>query len=137
MVNEPMYDLMYMGMQLDNEGGFRDLDMYNDIKRLITKSEPDGDNILTLTYARYNDFPHKLYYNVYELSSDKQLKALSQKLPPEQFKEYENTTMIIYTFLAQLTKRIRNQYVPSADANGIALVMSRFLSTTMNYIKNT
>ena len=133
-LNEPRFDLMYIGMQLDNEGGYRDLDTYNELKRLITDKTPFNDDILTITYLRYGDMPHKFLYNEYELSSDKNLNYLRTKLPPESFKEYEKSTMRIYTHLASLTRRLRADFIPETDSQGIALVLARFLNTTMSFM---
>lgn len=134
-IDEPNYSLVYIGMQLDNEGGHRDLDKYNELLKSIQPFYDGKDNIFTFTSANYFG-KTKLLFDTYELSKDKELTRLSKKLPPEQFHQYEAATLKIYTFVAQLLRRVSEGYIPKSDALGTAKVIARFLSTTMDYYRD-
>ena len=99
-------------MQLDNLGT-NDLEKYEELKQKIPNIQ-DTDDILALTYyKRHKNDPGTLMINDAIMLRGEELSDLEDNYDEyfssfENYKTEEGNTLKLYTFLANLTKRIAN-----------------------------
>ena len=123
----------YFAMKLDNEGGHDDLSKYKNIRKSM--GYPEGlvnEDILTFTYIRDN-FSEDFFLGEKGICTGEQLEFAREKFVPslfskEKFADMEKTHMKIYTFLADLTKRMINSNFENEDENIKRVVKTLFLN---------
>ena len=113
----------YLAMKLDDEGGHNDLSTYKNLRKLA--GYPDGlknEDILTFIYATDNNTSENFYFGEKGFCTGEQLEFAQKKLMPnilskEKYSDFEKTHLKIYTFLADLTKRLSNEKFENEDEN--------------------
>lgn len=112
----------YIAMKLDNEGGHNDLDQYKSIRKLMGYPEGiENEDILTFTHIT-NNINEDLFCGNKGICTGEQLKHAKDKFVPivfnkEQYTDLEKIHLKLYTFLADITKRMANDKFENEDEN--------------------
>lgn len=113
----------YIAMKLDDEDGHNDLSTYKNLRKLAGYTDRlKNDDILTLTYVTDNKFNENFFIGEKGFCTGEQLEFAREKLVPnvlskEKYLELEKIHLKIYTFLADLTKRMANGNFENEDEN--------------------
>lgn len=113
----------YIAMKLDDEGGHDDLSTYKNLRKLA--GYPEGlkdEDILTFTYVTDKKISEDFFFGEKSFCTGEQLEYAREKLVPnilskKKYSNFEIVHLKIYTFLADLTKRLSNEKFEKEDEN--------------------
>ena len=124
----------YIAMKLDDEGGHNDLSKYKNIRRLMGyPSGLENEDILTFTYVTDKKISEDLFFGDKGICTGEQLEYAREKFIPrlfskKQYSDMEKTHLKIYTFIADLTKRMANEKFENEDENMQRVIKVLFLN---------
>lgn len=113
----------YIAMKLDDEGGHNDLSTYKKIRKLMQYQDGlANEDILTFAYVTDNETSEDFFIGEKGICTGEQLEYAREKFVPslfskERYSTLEKTHLKIYTFLADLTKRLANEKFENQDEN--------------------
>ena len=126
----------YISTKLNNEVT-PDLDRFHEICK-IKNLLPEGENSDVLTFMyKFNVETKKdgLFLQNKRLCWGDELARLGQKHSDEEYKLFEDFHIKMYTFLADITKRLSNQKFPLKD-NDLANVLKNTFSSLSHNVKS-
>ena len=115
------YTTSYLAMKLDDEGK-KDLTKYKQLRKEMGYSQGlMNEDILIITHLT-DGLTEDVYLGEKGICTGEQLLYAKEKFVPrffdqKKYKEIESTHLKIYTFLADLTKRLSNEKFENEDSN--------------------